>query len=99
MFPPCHAAPTLPNTTPGIVGLSISRILYHQMAIWHRYTFGYYMEYGRLPAQMQSPNRKTDRVAGIWLRVWMMVRPPPQILELISDSNFFIAERISSNDG
>ena len=45
--------------------------LYHQLAIWHRYTFGYYMEYGRLPSQMQSPNRKTDRVAGIWQRVGM----------------------------
>ena len=29
------------------------------------------MEYGRLPSQMQSPNRKTDRVAGIGQRVGM----------------------------
>ena len=41
------------------------RILYHPNAEWGRYTFRYYMGDGRLPSQMQSPNRKTDRVAGI----------------------------------
>ena len=25
---------------------------------------------GRLPSQIQSPNRKTDHVAGIWLHLW-----------------------------
>ena len=36
--------------------------------LWSRTnpTFGHYMEDGHHPSQMQSPNRKTDRVAGIW---------------------------------